>query len=905
MSGAFEMNRVAILRFTGEISQGLQVVMEWGEAQAAVEGRLVGRLAPQVELPQLYQNWQQAYRNLEEIYRKPRLELEPIYNVSRADCKSHATQLTAQLNNWLKTDSPEFRAIYDQLNSELSRHPNCQVLLQTNDLQLQQLPWHLWDFWQRHETVEIILSPLEYRKAPVAQPRSRLRVLAILGNSQEINVSVDRQLLQQLPGIDSRSRFLEQPSRQVLAQQLADPEGWDILFFAGHSCSEQQSQRGRIYINDTESLTIDELQKTLTGSIERGLKLAIFNSCDGLGLAKSLIKLQIPQTIIMREPVPDEVAHKFLEFFLQNFSQDIPLSRSVKNARESLEAIQNKLPYATWLPIIFQHPLAPPLVWPRKEKSNSNIGASLKRIAFPSLLALTGLLALGGLRHTIPAPQALGDNQSRGEEILDTQAASRPKLRAAALIADCQMSRWESLSLWDSSIRQRWQNCIRTPQQYQTSAALFAKAWSEDDKKDPETLIYLNNTLLEAHQLDYYTIAVAIPLIRDRDGNVESSDLARELLRGVAQLQTQVNQGLTEVNAALEPILMKRGALPFIPLKPGKGLKVVIVDDSNQVAKAKSIAQTLVKQKDLLGVVGHYASEMTIATVDIYNRYQFPLISPGSTSEELTEMARPFFFRTVPTTGEEARFLLNHLNAPSKQNVTVLFNPASPFSASLWREFKQQFKQRHPDKEDYLAIKGLNLADPKFDAQQVVAEIQKDPNRAIVLIPDGQVTDSLANAVEVIRENQGKNMIAASWGVYSPETLKIGDLQAFEKLIVSSPWHYLNSPDPEFPQLAEQLWGGTISTRTAPAYDATLVLAQAIALQSHPSRQRVQKQLSNPSFEVDGVTGKIQFEAGNGNRQDPLQEMLHVVSCETRQYGLAFVPLKFDTAEQTGLSCGQ
>ena len=898
------MERVAILRFTGEITQGLQVVMEWGNAREASEGRLVGHLAPQAELPLLYQQWQQAYLNLEELYRKPRLELERVYIGSREDCDRHATELRVQLNDWLEFASPDFRPISRQLNSELSRHPNCQVLIQTNDLQLQQLPWHLWSFWQHHDNVEVILSPLEYRKTPAVQPHSKVRVLAILGNSQEINVTVDRQLLQQLPGIESTSCFLEQPTRQELAQKLSDPEGWDILFFAGHSCSEQQGQHGRIHINDSESLTIDELQVTLKTSIDRGLKLAIFNSCDGLGIAKSLVRLQIPQTIIMREPVPDEVAHKFLEFFLRDFSRGVPLGRAVKQARESLEAIQDQLPYATWLPIIFQHPLAQPLVWDTGLKPKVNLGRKVLGLAALGVPLLASLAIWGGLRLTVPAPLPLGDGQSSGEEILDTQTASRPKMRAAALVADCQMSSFQSLALLDRSIRQRWEHCINTAANYQEAAALFSRAWQEDDRKDPETLIYLNNVLLEAHQLDYYTIAVAVPLIRDRDGTVQSSDLARELQRGMAQLQTQINLGLVEIKAALDPILPKQGALTALPFKPNMGLKVVIVDDSNQVEKARRIAKSLVKQKSVLGVVGHYASEMTISTVDIYNNNQLVNISPGSTTEELTETPRPFFFRTVPTTGKEAEAILNHLIEQKKDKVTLLFNPASPFSASLWREFKIQFEQRVAKPGDFRAIKGLNLADPKFDAESFVAAVQKEPDRAIVLVPDGQVTNSLANAVDVIRANDGRNLIAASWGLYSPETLKIANLKPFEQLVILTPWHHLSSPDPDFPIQAEALWGGTISTRTAPAYDAALVLTQAISRQKRPTRVGTQKQLSHTDFEVDGVTGLVQFESGNGNRLDPLQQSVHVVPCRNRQYGLAFVPQQFETAKLAGLSCG-
>ena len=54
--------------------------------------------------------------------------------------------------------------------------------------------------------------------------------------------------------------------------------------------------RGRL-TNSTEALK---------KAIGCGLQLAVFNSCDGLGLARELEALHIPQMIVMQEPVPGE-----------------------------------------------------------------------------------------------------------------------------------------------------------------------------------------------------------------------------------------------------------------------------------------------------------------------------------------------------------------------------------------------------------------------------------------------------------------------------------------------------------------------------------------------------------------------------------------------------------------------
>ncbi|NJO29878.1 MAG: hypothetical protein HC874_21865 [Richelia sp. SL_2_1] len=61
-----------------------------------------------------------------------------------------------------------------------------------------------------------------------------------------------------------------------------------------------------------------ELRDSLQTAIQQRLQLAIFNSCDGLGIAAELESLHIPQVIVMREPVPDFVAQEFLKYFFRS-----------------------------------------------------------------------------------------------------------------------------------------------------------------------------------------------------------------------------------------------------------------------------------------------------------------------------------------------------------------------------------------------------------------------------------------------------------------------------------------------------------------------------------------------------------------------------------------------------------
>ena len=101
----------------------------------------------------------------------------------------------------------------------------------------------------------------------------------------------------------------------------------------------------------------------LRQAIAQGLKLAIFNSCQGLGIARELADCQIPQLIVMGEPVPDCVAQEFLKYFLQAFATGKPLYLSVREARERLTIFDAQFCGASRLPIIYQNLAETPLTW--------------------------------------------------------------------------------------------------------------------------------------------------------------------------------------------------------------------------------------------------------------------------------------------------------------------------------------------------------------------------------------------------------------------------------------------------------------------------------------------------------------------------------------------------------------
>jgi len=425
----------------GNFEQGFPVTLQIGEDGDRPSTEITGKLPPAPEIPQHYSCWQSAYRRLGLRSRLAAPAVQ-VTNVSiMEDCYKAAHVLRNRLNTWLNSES--FRSIREKLLEKLMPSDEVRLLLQTEDIQLQRLPWHLCDLFERYTKAEIALSAPVYESIKQASPpRAKVRILAILGNSAGIDTAADQCLLKQLP--NAEISFLVEPQRKEVTEKLWG-HGWDILFFAGHSSSQaiprqshgiprqshgipRQSHGNeegisRIYINQTDSLTIGDLRYALQTAVEQGLKLAIFNSCDGLGLAQELASLHIPQLVVMREPVPDQVAQKFLKYFLKAFAGGKSLYLAVREARERLQGLEDQFPCATWLPVICQNPGEVPPTWRSLRgvfKCDRQVwcGRRSLRTVFLTSVVITSLVM--GVRH-------LGMFQSLELQAFDQLMRHRPE----------------------------------------------------------------------------------------------------------------------------------------------------------------------------------------------------------------------------------------------------------------------------------------------------------------------------------------------------------------------------------------------------------------------------------------------------------------------------------------------
>lgn len=344
----------------GNLDRGCDnIVVQLLDGDGNCRRQLSGSLPPAPELAQLHQQWQFGYRAFyqERAMRIGLLQSEGL-RYSEADFRQVSQQLPLKLNSWLSSD--RFGSIERVLRTDLSKKESIQIVITTEDRQIEHLPWHLWNLIEDYPQAEIVFSAPNWQKiAHFPVQKSKVRLLVILGDSTGLDVTADLTSLASLP--KTELTVIREPTLSALNEHLWQPEGWDILLFSGHSYSDREA--GYIHLNDTEKITITQLKHSLDKAIAFGLQIAIFNSCEGVGLAVQLADLSIPYTVVMSEPVPDRIAQVFLKYFLLAFTAGKTFTLAVKEARQKLAGWEIEFVCASWLPVIWQNPTVDCLTW--------------------------------------------------------------------------------------------------------------------------------------------------------------------------------------------------------------------------------------------------------------------------------------------------------------------------------------------------------------------------------------------------------------------------------------------------------------------------------------------------------------------------------------------------------------
>lgn len=366
---------------------------------------------------------------------------------------------------------------------------------------------------------------------------------------------------------------------------------------------------------------------------------------------------------------------------------------------------------------------------------------------------------------------------------------------------------------------------------------------AENNKREPEPLIYKNNSMVRAKGKESFRIAAVVPIS-------DNEDNATEILRGIAQAQEEFNN-LGGAN--------------------GRLLEVIIADDGliNATREQKNavvgnVAKQLVDDPSILGVVGHNSSEASKTAIETYEPANLAIVSPTSTS---TSLKSEVFFRIPPSDKVSAQKLACYVKRKlnnKKAKVVVFFDSGSNYSVSFKKEFRFYFPEENADKD---------MISQDFDARKEINEnVHKNKVDFAVLIPS---TDSYPLAIDLARLNKdlGDDSTSLLGGdsLYGKAKLESG-AESLNGLIIPVAWFADSVSSEGFYQKGLRQWGwGRINWRTAMSYDATVAFISSFQSGAE-SRQDIVQNLSNVSLSSDKTSGEdLRF---NPDRERLLEPVL-------------------------------
>ncbi|MDR9405376.1 MAG: hypothetical protein RI580_18305, partial [Halothece sp. Uz-M2-17] len=250
---------------SGSLSRGFDCVV----ANIDKKKQCEGSLPKNEKLVELQRRWRLLYEALLQRFNPEQrsvfeVDEGDITNVSEGSFEEVCQEITEGFNQWLNSES--FQRIINTLYQQLGTGEPIRVIIESEDRILQKLPWHLWEYIQQNSQVGISFTSLNYDLQTRQEEQSeQVKVLAIFGDSTGIDLEKDRATLENFT--NAEIHYLDEPSRQEFNDQLWE-QNWDILFFAGHSNSNQSG--GEIGLNARESLSLPDLKNGLRTAINNG-----------------------------------------------------------------------------------------------------------------------------------------------------------------------------------------------------------------------------------------------------------------------------------------------------------------------------------------------------------------------------------------------------------------------------------------------------------------------------------------------------------------------------------------------------------------------------------------------------------------------------------------------------------
>lgn len=281
-------------------------------------------------------------------------------------------------------------------------------------------------------------------------------------------------------------------------------------------------------------------------------------------------------------------------------------------------------------------------------------------------------------------------------------------------------------------------------------------------------------------------------------------------------------------------------------------LAAIYMDDGGVPTEGALVANKFVQNDDIIAVVGHLNSSVSIAAAPIYNEHNMVMISSCSTAGHLTKLGYENVFRTVATDTivytQVADYVIDVLNSTK----AAIFYENSDWGIGSLQAFVSQFESRGGE------ISGSESFVPGVDKDfgPLVTKL-KSTNAEVFILMANYIEAGLVT--RLARNLNWDIQIVGASGLSSAAYLETATPQAAESAIVFT-FFVADYPDPDTQRFVKNYRENykkepvDVQPQT---YDAVMVLAEAIKKGGN-TREKLLEILPNTQFK--GASGLIKFD---------------------------------------------
>lgn len=289
----------------------------------------------------------------------------------------------------------------------------------------------------------------------------------------------------------------------------------------------------------------------------------------------------------------------------------------------------------------------------------------------------------------------------------------------------------------------------------------------------------------------------------------------------------------------------------------GRKIEIVPFDDKNSSEEAVTIAQKIVSEGDIVGVIGHFSSGVCLTAAPIYQDNKIIEISPSSSHPDYSSIGDYIFRNNTVINKEAAAGIDIAVNDLGKKNIGII-SIKTDWGTNTSQVIKELVGQ-------------LKDPDVKLVAHEEVMEGSDDYSPAITKLneagADVVICAGMYNLVAPVAKqykqiNPDIKVVGFS-NAYSQQLIELGG-DAVEGVCFPVIF-FSESNDPKVKSYVENYkakFGIEPSALTSQAYDSVGMLLTAIQKAGTTDTEAVKKAL----YEVDypGVTGETKFNS-NGD----------------------------------------